>query len=265
MSLMKHSFDEEIMLKAFHAGNDMLLMPQDFPKAYRIIKTAFSEAKITEKEIDERVLKILQMKEKVNLNTQRIVAIPTTEQLHSTYAKQLKKNLFQKAVSLIRNKQQLIPLSISNKNSIAYVQLGDAGSVDYLDKLKNLDSFIFPLEKDSTIEEQRLLQQIDQYSLIILAVYPADPRRIAAIRLLNEKIQKQELLHFRVHGMTESQVKLSEILKPYQEKIVVTYFGNPFGIHFFDGYSTLLMAYEDDPDAQQAAAYILFDHFNSDK
>jgi len=267
-ALTNHISDEEIILKAFLAGNDMLLMPQDFVKAYHVLKTALANGKITEKDIDERVLKILQMKEKVKLDCQRIIVMPTSEQLNSPFAKKLKKELYQTAISLIRNNQQLIPLSLSKTKSVAYIQLGDALSNEYLEKLKqslNLDSFIFPLAQDNMKEEERLFQQIDTYSLIILAVYPADPRRIAEIRLLNEKKQKEELECFHVHGMPKSLVRLSNILQRYQEKTIVTFFGNPFGIHFFDEYSTVLMIYEDDPDAQQAAIDILVGQFVPNK
>ncbi|MGE5196392.1 MAG: glycoside hydrolase family 3 protein [Anaerolineae bacterium] len=264
-ALTTHLSDEEIVLKAFLAGSDMLLMPQDFPKAYQTLKTALTDGKITEKDVNERVLKILQMKEKVKLDRQCIVAVPRSEQLHSPFAKALKKRLYRSAISLTRDHEHLVPLSLSKKNSVAYIQLGDAPSTDYLEKLSQsltLDAFIFPLAEDNSKEEQRLLQQIDKYSLVILTVYPADPRRIVEIRLLNEKHQKEELKHFRVHGIPESLVHLADILERYQKKTIVTFFGNPFGIHFFNGYSTLIMGYEADPDAQQAVIDILMGQCN---
>ena len=114
-ALTNYLSNEEIILKAFFAGSDMLLMPQDFPKAFLTLKTALADGKITEKEIDERVLKILQIKEKVKLDRQRIVAMPTQEQLHSPFAKELKKTLYQSATSLLRNNPELTPLSTSKK------------------------------------------------------------------------------------------------------------------------------------------------------
>lgn len=264
-ALTNNISDEGIILKAFLAGSDILLMPQDLPKAHLVLKTALSDGIITEKDVDERVLKILQIKEKLKLDQQRIVAIPTAQQLHSPVAKKLKRDLYETAVSLHRNNQKLVPLSLSNKNSAAYIQFGDATSTDFLEKLKetlSLDSFTFPFALNNLDEEQRLLQQLDNFSLIILAVYPADPRRIAEIRLLSGRKQEEELKHFRVHGMTESLVKLSVMLQHYQKKTIVVYFGNPFGLHFFDEYSTLLMAYEDDADAQQTAANILLQNLS---
>jgi beta-N-acetylhexosaminidase len=254
--------EEDIVLKAFLAGNDMLLMPNDFPKAFQTIKRALAEGKIIEKELNERVLKILQIKEKIKLNHYAAIPTPTFDELHSSSAKELKKTLFYQAVSVIKNHQSLIPSSFSKKNTIAYVQLGNSSYsknfAQILNKWQPLDSFNFPLEHWDEKEEQLLLQVIKKYSLIILAVYPLDPRRIADIRLLHGEKQKEELKHFRVHGMSQSFLHVINKLQPFQDRIIVAFFGNPFGLHFFDDYSSVIMAYEPDPDAEEAAANLIF-------
>ncbi len=257
-ALTNHFSQEEITVQAFLAGHDMLLMPQDFLKANQAIKTALAEGKITEEDVNNRVLKILEIKERVKLDLQRITPIPTTEELHSPSAEKLKKHLYQSATTVIRNKKNLIPISTSLP--IAYIQLGDATSSGYMERLGQslkLDTFIFPLIQNSAQEEEKLVEQLEKYSKIIIAVYPADPRRIVQIRLLNKENQKEELKHFRVHGIPESLVPLINTLKRFQEKSIVTFFGNVFGLPFFNEYSTLVMAYEDDPDAEQAAADIV--------
>lgn len=245
-ALTNHFSEEEIILKAFQAGSDMLLMPQDFPRACSALKKALAEGKITEKDINERVLKILQMKEKLQLDRSKMIPMPTLEQLHSPAAKALRTSLYQSAVELVRDEGHLVPLA--HQGTIAYVQLGDAPSSNYLEMLSKrlkLEMFINP--SPETL-------QLDSYDWIILAVYPADPRRIEQIRLLSEKNQQEELKHFRVHGLPASLINLVDQLQRYHKKTIVAFFGNPFGLHFFDKYSTLLMAYETDPDAQQAAA-----------
>ena len=233
---------EEIVVKAFLAGSDMLLMPEDLPKAYQALKTAVADEIITEQQIDTRVLKILQMKEKVGLDQQRTVSPPTYDELHSPFAKALKKELYKRATSLVRDREGLLPLSSLSKERIAYVQLGETRS-----SWSSLDS----------LEKEKLLSQIDEYDLVVLAVYPADPRRIAEIRLLSEKNQKQQLEDFRVHGISQSFLELIDTLKSYEKKVVVAFFGNPFGLHFFDDYGTVIMGYEDDPDAQEAVSQLL--------
>lgn len=261
MKALTHLFsDEEIVLKAFLAGSDMLLMPHDFIKAYRVLQKSLVQGKITERDLNERVLKILQMKERVKLNCQKVIPIPTEEQLHSRSARELKKKLYQSAVSLVRNESALIPFSCI-KGPIAYIQLGDA-SPSYFKKLSQrltLESFIFPLDEGKwQEEEQKLLLNINRYSLVILAVYPADPRRIVEIRLMNEKRQREALENFHIHGMPDSFNHLIGMLKPYQEKMIVSFFGNPYGLHFFDDYSTVIMGHEPEPDSEEAIVISLF-------
>lgn len=244
--------EEEIVLRAFLAGSDMLLMPQDFPKAFNALKRALKEGKIREIDINERVLKILKLKEKVNLDLNRFLAIPNKNELHSASSQALRKKLFQEVVSIRRNEKNLIPVSQENA---AYIQLGEAPTNDLLNQLKlalKTDSYFFPLNEKNKIEEERLLQNMGQYGVVILAIFPADPRRIAEIRLMNENKQKEELKHFRVHGITDSLASLIKTLKPYEQRIIVAYFGNPFGLHFCDEYSTLIMGYEEDSEAQIA-------------
>ncbi len=50
-------------LEAFLAGNDIILCPLDVPKAVVLIERAIHEGRITEHELDRRVLKILKAKE----------------------------------------------------------------------------------------------------------------------------------------------------------------------------------------------------------
>ncbi|MEX2437864.1 MAG: glycoside hydrolase family 3 N-terminal domain-containing protein, partial [Candidatus Babeliales bacterium] len=66
-ALTKYYKSGEIELKALLAGNDMLLCPIDLPKAVELIEKAVKEDRIAESYIDERLLKILRIKEKLGL------------------------------------------------------------------------------------------------------------------------------------------------------------------------------------------------------
>jgi beta-N-acetylhexosaminidase len=261
MKALTENFSEkEIILKAFFAGNDMLLMPQNFPNAYQIIKKAVVEGVITEKDLDEHVLKILQLKEVAKLHLQRQTEVPKMEELHTDLAKALKQKLFQNAIKIVRNDHSLIPISSRKEAAGVYVQIGEHLSTNYFDILSkelSLDWIILPLEETNLERISDLLKDLEKYSFILLTVYPADSRRIEKIRLLEEKKQEEELNRFRVHGMSDFYLKLVDLFKQYDSKTVVTFFGNPFGIHFFDHFSTVLMAYEEDPIAERVAADFL--------
>ncbi len=233
---------EEIVLKAFLAGHDMLLMPADFKQAYCVLKQALSQGIISEEQIDARLLKILEMKQHVGLDLERFALMPG--QLVTNAAKALKKQLYEEAVSLTRNQRQLLPLK-STQQRVAYVEIGTPNSEHFFHQLNEW----LPLEKT--------YDNLDAYSKIIVAIYPQDPRRIEEIRLLGEEAQKVALKQFRVHGMSDQLIELIKNLQRYEHKTIVAYFGNPFGLHFFDHFSTLIMGYEDDPDAQLVAASLV--------
>lgn len=237
--------DEEIAVKAFLAGSDILLMPQDLSKAFAALKKAREDGKITQEQIDSRVLKILRLKERMGLHHSKIVALPRLEQFKTPEAKVLKARLYQAATKVMRDANHLLPLSSPSK--IAYVQLGESPSSEYLEALSQ------KLKMEVFQGENLRENELEKYDRILLAVYPLDPRRIEQIRLQGE----EQLQHFRVHGLLGAWIKLLKKLEKYEGKTVVTLFGNPFGLPFFERYSSLIIAQESDPDAQNAAAQAL--------
>lgn len=254
-ALTNHFSDEDIVLKAFQAGSDMLLMPRDIKKAHQTLKNALVKGAITLKDVEGRVLKILQMKERLQLHRERIRKLPTLESLQTLDARVLKKQLYAGAVRVIRDTNRLLPIK---QDRLAYVQLGDPASADCLERLRDkhhVDSFVFPqAELD---DEEALLKQLEKYACVVLAVYPADPRRITEIRQMNGQNQIDALKHFRVHGLSESWLRLIAKLKAYESKTIVAFFGSPYGLPFFEGYSSFLMGYEEDPEAQKAVIALI--------
>jgi beta-N-acetylhexosaminidase len=246
-ALTNYLSDEEIAVKAFLAGSDLLLMPRDLPKAFAALQAACADGTIDLKEIDARVLKILRLKEGIK----KTVAVPKQDELCSSFAKALKASLYAAAVRPLRG--QIAPCT----ETAAFVQLGEAANSNFITKVPHKEAYYFSFEGDHTQELQRLLQKMESYTHLILAVYPADPRRIEQIRMLSQKNQQEEFKQFRVHGLPRSLLELASALQPYHQKITVAYFGNPFGLPFFDGFSTLIMGYEADPDAEEAVAKIL--------
>lgn len=62
-ALMRYYQPGEIELRAFLAGNDILLCPLDVPKAVSLIEQAIHNGKISEHDLEKRILKILKAKE----------------------------------------------------------------------------------------------------------------------------------------------------------------------------------------------------------
>lgn len=235
-ALTDHFTDEEIILGAFKAGSDMLLMPQDFPKAFRILNTALKDGVIQESDLDEKVLKVLKLKEHVRLHEKKLV---NEIDLDASKANEIIESIFQKVVKVEREIPGLLPLASTDK--IAYIQLGESKN-----SLKpSNDGYFFSLNENNKDEEIRLISKLEEYTKILVSIYPADPRRIVEIRLQNKESQESELATFKVHGMTQNLIHQLDLLTKVKEKCIVVYYGSPFGKHFLDDFPTFIMAYED--------------------
>jgi beta-N-acetylhexosaminidase len=96
----------ELEVKAIQAGNDILVCPVDVPRAIEAIKNAIKDGRITEQHIDERVVRILDAKKK-GIKSQPLVF--DKELLTSPYARDLKKRLYQAAVTIARDTKSQLP------------------------------------------------------------------------------------------------------------------------------------------------------------
>jgi beta-glucosidase-like glycosyl hydrolase len=234
---------EDIAIEAFSAGNDILLygdhiapnvdriITNDIPKAYAAIKEAVLSKKISEKELDEHVFRILQAKEKIGLleNRQnRIVSdIELMDRLHDGYAYRLKKDLYCEAMTVIKNEKSLLPFA--NQKKCYYLRMGDVDQDVFFDHLqKQLDI------QTMTVEE--ITKDKKSYPVIV-SIFSLNPK------VKDYAMQSQWL---------EDIQKLNKT-----NQVIVVIFGTPYAARFFESPNSVIVAYEDDLDAQIAAARII--------
>jgi beta-N-acetylhexosaminidase len=98
-------------VEAFKAGNDLLLIPADFPASYNAMLQAVRSGEISEERLDRSVLKILKAKASLNLQKARLVDI---DDLAKTVAQPANfafgQQVAEKAVTLVRDNGQVLPL-----------------------------------------------------------------------------------------------------------------------------------------------------------
>ena len=239
-------------LQALIAGNDVLVYPSDVEKSIERIYVGVQRGEISEDEIDKKVLKILRAKEKFNLHLDR--SVPKKE-LFSQSAIELKKRLFREAITLFQEGEQT-PFTPNEK--IAFVQIGrDVAMKDALELLDtpyeeqrpnflpplytelskdlNIDYFFIPKKSDGNF----ILETSDKlkgYSKVVVGVYE-----------MNKRMKKN-------YGITESTLSLLKNLN--QENLYLCLFGSPYSLKNFEDQRMILMAYENDEDAQIGCAEI---------
>src|SRR5690606_6377792 len=127
----------EIELAAFLAGNDVLLIPEDVPKAMDFLINSYKEETITEKRLAYSVKKILYAKYKVGLNHYKPVNLAyLVEDLNSVTDDALYDEAMDNELTILKNDRAILPIKDLQKNKIAYVNYGDDSGEDFLNEVK---------------------------------------------------------------------------------------------------------------------------------
>jgi beta-N-acetylhexosaminidase len=120
MAGLTHLFANNIgraAVEAFKAGNDLLLIPADFPASYNAILQAVQSGEISVERLDHSVLKILKTKASLGLQDARLVDVKAIANLvgkpgNLSFGQQVA----DAAVTLVRDNGKVLPLKSSLKN-----------------------------------------------------------------------------------------------------------------------------------------------------
>jgi beta-N-acetylhexosaminidase len=104
-------------VEAFKAGNDLLLIPADFPASYNAMLQAVQSGEISRERLDRSVFKILKTKASLGLQDARTVDVKAVANLvgkpgNMAFGQQVA----DAAVTLVRDNRKVLPLKSSLKN-----------------------------------------------------------------------------------------------------------------------------------------------------
>src|ERR1700685_1938260 len=120
MASLTHLFANNIgraAVEAFKAGNDLLLIPADFPASYDAMLQAVQSGEISRERLDHSVLKILEAKASLDLEHARLVdinAISTVVGKPENLA--FGQQVADSAITLVRDDGKVLPLKSSLQN-----------------------------------------------------------------------------------------------------------------------------------------------------
>lgn len=121
---------QKVCVAALRAGADVLLSPADVKGELDAVMAAIKKGKINKKSVEERVKKVLAYKYALMHGVAPMSDLKTvSREINTPQAKALVKKLAQKAVIVLRNRNNCLPLNVEQDNSIAVVTIG-AGSKD---------------------------------------------------------------------------------------------------------------------------------------
>jgi beta-N-acetylhexosaminidase len=239
---------EEAGVQAFLAGADLLEKPADTDAMIRGLREAVKSGRISEPRLNESVRKILAWKYELGLFKQKITPMDEIDKIVSTKETHaLAEEIANKAVTLVRNDENLIPLDKSKKVFMLGVSNGFDGDL-------------------TTVALTKYLRENGvRFSSVVLQDN-SSPDQIAKAR---EGANKADVviaaLFGRVRsgaknsvGLPDSGVDILRELLSKNKKVVGVSFGNPYILGSFPDLKTYLVAYGDMTTLQRASARAIF-------
>ena len=239
---MKGSADfassEEINLQAILAGNDLLDVPLNVAKSIQLFKKAYSKGTLTEERLDESVRKILKTKYWVGLHTYKPLQVDNLmSDLNTVEDDLLNRRLVENSITLVQNKNEVLPIKNLGKKKVAYVKLGRHNNSVFVNRLNDYTKV--DVIKGSTIAEYS--NKLKGYETVIVSFHSS----LGAYA--NYKIDDDELLI------------LEEIAKNH--KVILDVFASPYGllkINSFDNIDGIIVSYQNTVLSQDVSAQMIF-------
>lgn len=237
----------EIDVKALLAGNDVLLYADDIPTAIAMIKKAIERGEITQDEIDARCRKILMAKQWCGLDHYKPVKIAGLyDDLNTPQSKWLNMQLAEQAVTLIQNKDQLLPLKSLDTLNIAALSLGAKDSDDAFQRTMSLYTNFtkYSIDRDAkNAERDTLLRRLQAYNLVIVDINNTN---------INPK---------KNFGITPLAMEIIDSLKRSGKKVVVNIFASPYALSILNGIEkadAIIVSYEELQSMADLSAQAVF-------
>ena len=217
----------ELDLRAFKAGNDVLLFSQDVPTGKKLIKEAIQKGEISEKRLEESVKKILKTKYLLGLqNLRPLSSEGINNDLNNDSHAKISEKLYANALTLLKDEKQLFPL---REKEVYYLPLEEASHEAFLQEL----SKEIKVKKISFKE----IQSIPENAVVIIGLH------------------KDNSTAYKPYRVSWESKRLINQVKS-RNKVILNVFGSPYALQDVDisGISSVLVSYENNPLSMKATA-----------
>ena len=221
----------EIDLRAFKAGNDIMLFSQDVPSGKTLIKSAFEKGEISENRLAESVKKILKTKFLLGLQDLKPINPENINvDLNNTSHAEISEKLYANAITLLKDEKNLLPLSCSK--TYYYLPLEEAPFQTFVENL-NFGTTINLISKEE-------ISQIPENSTVIVGFH------------------KDNSTAYKPYKISQNGKNiLTELSK--KQNVILDVFGSPYALKDIDiaSISTVLVSYENNDLSMKASAKAL--------
>lgn len=232
MAMKGVSGQTEASVKALLAGNDILLGVVNLHQEFAAVKQAVEEGTLPVALLEEKVRKILTYKFILGLESFTPIQSATIHNMvNAPSAEWIQRKIYDKAITLVRNEEELLPLKRLDTTRIASVAVGASSSNQFQHTLKKYGA-VTPYRVATTAAISKI-EELGDYDLIILSIH-------------SDKIEDDEPLQQLTND----------------KRVVLVLFTNPYRLNNFGNSaatsSAVVMAYDATAYAQSSAAQALF-------
>ncbi len=221
------------------AGNDVLLNPENIPIAFQKIKQAYLDTIITDARIELSVKKILKFKYKAGLNKYKPIDITNlVATLNPIENNVLNYQLYENAITVIKNKNEFLPINDLSNSKIAYVKLGDDFG----------NAFLATLNKYTQVTEveianlDNLKNDLSDYNTVIIGYHKSDKA------------------WWKKHEFSDKDLQIIDEISKIKN-VILDVFAKPYAlskISTFENIPTVIVSYQNGEIVQEVSAQIIF-------
>ncbi|MBQ3709905.1 MAG: serine hydrolase [Bacteroidales bacterium] len=234
---------DSVAYVAFLAGNDVLILPHDVPKAIQQIKEGAQRDPAIAARVEESCKKILRYKYRAGLSHYAPVSTANLmNDLNSRLYLDLKQQLYDEAITLLRDTDGVIPLKAGD--TVALVTFGDENSSKIMtDALKENGVTVkaFFIDKSKAADAEAWLEELESYDVVMV------------------NVMQTSMNASKGFGINDETVAFFNKLVT-QNDVILNLFACPYALDKFrvnNSVVGLVVAYQDDPCALRSVCDIL--------
>ena len=211
------------LIAAVNAGCDLIIPDGDYNESINAIEQAVLGGIIPAERIDESVLKILRMKEKIGLNGSRFIEMKDAQgSLKDSTFQFTASHMAAKSLTLVKNDSKFFPLELKKREKLYIIDIYDHKN-DHAESITtkslralgaNVHSFQLD-ESDKKYVSSSILKEIPEKSAIIVNAF------------VSPSAKKNKI------NLSKTQEKFIQSLAAKSKKLLLNSYGNPYLIENF--------------------------------
>lgn len=237
--IAKYYTPGEIDLKAFQAGNDVLLFSQDVASGVAKIKAAIEKGIISENRLEESVRKILSAKFNAGLSTIKTIDTSSINEDLNQYIAPIRQLVAEAAITLLNDPYQVLDKIKRNAvRKITYVAVGTSSETYFSKQLNSLGITDIRYAPTNPKETKSFLKNLSDADVLIVGIH---------------NVSGYPTQNF---GLDKNEISIINDINNLRKSLFVL-FGNPYAMKNFCDLSGVLIAYDEANETVDAVAKII--------